>query len=88
MGEEDDLAEWVREVKSWNWLALRIRVGVEPVGDGGEQVVGRGSESGARGGKGRGDWVELEKISDALEYMRRLGRESMLLDIGIGSGAE
>ena len=51
-----------------------------------EEVVGRGSESGARGGKGRGEWVELEKISEALEWLRVRGREGLLLDIGMGGG--
>lgn len=85
IGEKDDLDEWLREVKSWNWLALRVRVGIEPVPDE-EQLDSRGRENGARGGKGRGDWTELEKLSDALEWMRRRGREKMLLDIGIGGG--
>ncbi|GMK53975.1 hypothetical protein CspeluHIS016_0105610 [Cutaneotrichosporon spelunceum] len=31
IGEREDLEEWTREVKSWNWLALRVRVGIEPV---------------------------------------------------------
>jgi len=85
MGEKDDLDEWVREVKSWNWLALRIRVGVEPLPSRAEEMGTRGKEDGARGGKGRGEWVELEKIGEALEWMRKRGREGLLLDIGIGS---
>jgi len=58
----------------------------EPIDDEEEEVVGRGSESGARGGKGRGEWVELEKISEALEWLRVRGREGLLLDIGMGGG--
>jgi hypothetical protein len=83
IGEAEDVAVWVREVKSWNWLALRIRVGVEPLPDG-DELGGKGKENGARGGKGRGDWVELEKISEALEWMRKRGRQDLLTDIGIG----
>jgi len=49
--------------------------------------VGRGSESGARGGKGRGEWTELEKISEALDWLRARGREALLLDIGMGGGS-
>jgi len=56
----------------------------EPIDE--DQVVGRGSESGARGGKGRGEWTELEKISEALEWLRSRGREGLLLDIGMGGG--
>jgi hypothetical protein len=85
IGTKDDLGEWIREVKSWNWLALRVRMTAEPIDDE-EEVVGRGSESGARGGKGRGEWVELEKISEALEWLRVRGREGLLLDIGMGGG--
>jgi hypothetical protein len=57
----------------------------EPIDDE-EEVVGRGSSDGARGGKGRGEWVELEKISEALEWLRVRGREGLLLDIGMGGG--
>ncbi|WOO77410.1 RWD domain-containing protein 2B [Vanrija pseudolonga] len=85
IGHRDDLDEWLREVKSWNWLALRVRLGIEPLP---EEALGggRGSESGARGGKGRGDWDELEKISEALDWLKKRGREQLLLDIGIGGG--
>lgn len=82
-----DLEEWLREVKSWNWLALRVRVGIEPV-TGEDQLSGRGSGAGARGGRGRGDWTELEKISDALVWMKKRGRQEMLLDTGIGGSSE
>lgn len=88
VGDKDDLEEWMREVKSWNWLALRVRVGVEPIRDAEVELEGRGKESGARGGKGRGDWVELKKIGDALEWLKKRGREQMLLDIGIGGSSE
>lgn len=86
IGEREDLEEWLREVKSWNWLALRVRVGIEPVPGGEEELEGRGKDVGARGGKGRGDWVELEKIGEALEWLRKRGREKLLLDTGIGGG--
>jgi len=96
IGSREDLVEWIREVKTWNWLALRVRMSAEPIpfdggsGDGGavrEELGGRGSESGARGGKGRGEWTELEKISEALEWLKVRGREALLLDIGMGGGA-
>lgn len=85
MGAREDLAEWVREVKSWQWLALRVRISPEPIDE--ADVGGKGRDSGARGGKGRGEWIELEKVGDAVEWMRRRGREKLLTDLGIGVGA-
>lgn len=90
MGTEGNLKEWLKEVKSWNWLNLRVRVGIEPIPPQYEerstvQDESRGKEDGARGGLGRGNWVELEKISDALTWMRDRGREEMLTEIGIGA---
>ncbi|WVQ83071.1 hypothetical protein IAT38_005209 [Cryptococcus sp. DSM 104549] len=88
IGELGDLEEWVREVKSWNWLALRVRMGPEPV-EGEDDRERKGNESGARGGKGRGEWVELEKIGDALEWLRGRGedeRAKILTDVGVGGG--
>jgi hypothetical protein len=89
IGHKDDLAEWVREVKSWQWLALRVRIAPEPVKDE-EGLEGRGKENGARGGKGRGEWQEVEKIGEAVEWLRRRGngREKLLTDLGMGVGAE
>ena len=74
-------------MKSWNWLALRVRLGIEPVPGGDEESAGRGKKSGARGGKGRGDWVEVEKIGEALEWLRLRGRDKLLVDIGIGASS-
>lgn len=85
-GTKDDLTEWIREVKSWNWLALRVRMSAEPIPGAHELEPGRGGEEGARGGKGRGDWVELEKINEALDWLKVRGREHLLLDLGIGGG--
>lgn len=90
IGTESNLKEWLKEVKSWNWLNLRVRVGIEPIPPEYEarstvQDESRGKEDGARGGLGRGNWVELEKISDALTWMRDRGREEMLTEIGIGA---
>ena len=84
IGDHDDLLEWLREVKSWNWLALKVRIAAEPLSDETEEF-GRGKDDGARHGKGRGEWVEVEKINEALDWLRARGRENLLLDLGIGS---
>lgn len=70
-GTEGDLDEFVREVKSWQWLALRLRVFEQSPG----QVT-----------PGRGQWTEVEKIGEAVEWLRAIGKERLLLDIGMGSG--
>lgn len=89
VGTKDDLDEWIREVKSWNWLALKVRMTPEPLNVDSLVPSGKGIDAGARGGKGRGEWVELEKIAEALEWLRsqESGREQLLLHLGIGSGA-
>ncbi|WWC96068.1 hypothetical protein V866_002935 [Kwoniella sp. B9012] len=88
IGSLSDLEEWIREVKSWNWLALRVRVAPEPIPEeeGVFEKEGKGKENGARGGKGRGEWVELEKINEALDWLRGRGqgRERILVDCGVG----
>lgn len=86
IGSRADLIEWLREVKSWQWLALRVRIAPEPVEE--EETGGKGKESGARGGKGRGEWVEVEKIGEAVEWMRQRGREKLLTNLGMGVGPE
>lgn len=83
-GTKDDLTEWIREVKSWQWLALRVRMSAEPIEGADEMGSTKGGERGARGGKGRGEWVELEKINEALDWLKVRGREHLLLDLGIG----
>ena len=86
IGAKSDLTEWVREVKSWQWLALRVRVAPEPIEE--TDIGGKGKDSGARGGKGRGEWIELEKIGEAVEWMRKRDRDSLLTDLGYGVGSE
>lgn len=87
VGERDDLVEWLREVKSWQWLALRVRIAPEPL-PGWITFTGsegnKGKESGARGGKGRGEWLEVEKVGEAVEWMKDRGRERLLTDLGLG----
>ena len=91
MGDRADLMEWLREVKSWRWLALRVRVAPETVPDfhTGEIDDGnqKGKEQGARGGKKRGEWTEVERVGEAVEWMKLRGRERLLADTGIGAGS-
>lgn len=82
-----DVEEFVRRVRGMQWFALRVRFveRVEPVvaaaadggGGGGAEVDGKGGE--------RGRWVEVEKVGEVVEEMRRMGRERYVLEMGIGS---
>ena len=74
-GQRDQLLDWLREVKSWQWLALRVRIAVEPL------------EHCAENTERHGEWTEYEKISDSLEWLRMRGRENVLLDIGMGGSS-
>lgn len=86
IGQHDDLVEWLKEVKRWNWLALRVRIGVEPVLGEPTEDGSKEKEDGARRGKGRGDWEEVEKINEALDWLRKRGREDLLFELGMGGG--
>lgn len=63
-------------VKAMQWLALRVRF-VEPLP---ENLVPQSME--------KRRWVELEKVGEVVEEMRRLGRESFVVEIGIGSAGQ
>ncbi|WVO18162.1 hypothetical protein L204_105865 [Cryptococcus depauperatus] len=87
IGNQRDLEEWTREVKSWNWLALRVRLPPCPIPEEEGNLSFKGQENGARGGKGRGKWIEVEKIGQALEWLRDRGGEGrvkLLVDMGVG----
>jgi hypothetical protein len=73
-GDVDDLEEFVREVKSWQWLALRLRV-LEELGDHGDQSAPRT----------KGHWDELHKMGEAIAWLSQIGRQNLLLDIGFGA---
>ncbi len=76
-GDYADLETFAREVKSWQWLALRMRV-LERLAEGeGEREAPRA----------RGSWEEVDKLGDAVAWLRKLGREQLLLDIGFGAGS-
>jgi len=72
-GSEDSVNEFVQNVKSLQWLALKVRF-VEALGDG-EPII---SEVGT-------PWVEFEKVGKVVEYMRLIGREKYVVEMGIGS---
>ncbi|KAI6017457.1 hypothetical protein EDC04DRAFT_478427 [Pisolithus marmoratus] len=75
-GDKENVEEFVRNVKAMNWLALRVRFveRVEPVCS---QAANIGNE-----------WVEVQKISEALELMRKKGRESCITKHGIGNSSK
>lgn len=89
-GRRDDLEQWLAEVKSWQWLALRVREPIQPmdVGDARVPVPSR-APTGERvredGSKRRGDWVELGKLGEAMEWLEKRGMERILIDAGVGS---
>ncbi|KAI0354690.1 hypothetical protein OH77DRAFT_481040 [Trametes cingulata] len=69
-GAKEDVEDFVSRVKSMQWLALRLRF-IEPAPQ-------------ARGDEFR-QWKEFEKVGEVVEEMRRLGRESFVVEMGIGS---
>lgn len=78
-GDYADLETVAREIKSWQWLALRMRA-LERLPD------GKGGATGSTGPRAKGSWEEVDKLGDAVEWLRKLGREKLLLDIGFGAG--
>ncbi|KAJ9107365.1 hypothetical protein QFC21_000815 [Naganishia friedmannii] len=71
-GDLTDLEDFAKEVKSWQWLALKLRV-LEPDKENTEKERQR-----------RGRWEEVTKIGEALEWLRGVGKEYLLTDSGIG----
>ena len=71
-GDLIDLEEFAREVKSWQWLALKLRV-LEI------DTTGRKQDR-----PGRGEWEEVTKIGEALEWLKGVGKEYLLTDSGFG----
>jgi hypothetical protein len=71
-GDLADLEEFAREVKSWQWLALKLR------------VLEADLSSKEQERPGRGKWEEVTKIGEALDWLRSVGKEYLLTDSGIG----
>ncbi|KAH8825672.1 hypothetical protein DL96DRAFT_1499901, partial [Flagelloscypha sp. PMI_526] len=70
-GTQDDIEEFVTDVKAMQWLALRVRF-VEPL----PFEVDPGSLR---------NWTEFQKVGEAVEEMKRLGREKFVVEMGVGS---
>lgn len=87
------MEEWLEEVKSWQWLALRVRLPLEPVSclnqleTGGTGVEdGRGEkDEREKATRARGDWRELGKLGEAMEWLESRGLQRILIDAGVGS---
>ena len=75
-GARDSVKEFAANVKSMQWLALRMRI-VEPVD--GADATGYGDTG------GKGAWREFQKVGEVVEEMKRLGREKYMIDMGIGN---
>ena len=76
-GEQESVEEFAANVKSMQWLALRMRF-VEPVDE-----VEDGSGNDGTGEKG--SWREFQKVGEVVKEMKRLGREQYVVDMGIGN---
>lgn len=76
-GDEEDIKEFIENVKAMQWLALRVRF-VEPLESSQDPHPTVGAPS---------PWVELQKIAEVLSYMRKRGRETTLTNLGIGNSA-
>lgn len=80
VGKRHALEEWTSEVKNWQWLALKTRIAVETC----EPLSGV-NDMDIQGMAGNGQWTEVEKVGEALEWLKRFGRDDILLDLGIGA---
>ncbi|KAH7926873.1 hypothetical protein BV22DRAFT_990509, partial [Leucogyrophana mollusca] len=74
-GAQENVENFVLNVKAMQWLALRVRF-IEPV-----VPTSRTDAS----GHSNQHWVELEKIGEVVEEMRKWGREHYVVEMGIGS---
>jgi acylphosphatase len=69
-GQQENVEEFVANVKAMQWLALKVRF-VEPI----DESIG-GHEK---------QWSEFQKVGEVVEEMRRIGREKYIVEMGIGS---
>ncbi|KAG8976531.1 hypothetical protein FRB90_009140 [Tulasnella sp. 427] len=71
-GKKEDVEDFVQRVKEMQWLALRVRF-VEPI-------------EGPDVGVTRQEWTEVTKVGEAIELMRKRGREKLIIGLGFGAG--
>jgi hypothetical protein len=79
-GEKESVEDFVAKVKAMQWLALRVRF-VEELEEESDGITD------GKDRKNEKQWVELEKVGEVVQYMRDIGRESYVLDVGLGAGA-
>ncbi|KAJ3854360.1 hypothetical protein EV368DRAFT_36908 [Lentinula lateritia] len=73
-GMQENIEEFVDNVKAMQWLALRLRF-MEPVLEGVDSHISAS----------RRQWTEFQKVGDVMEEMRRIGRQKYVVEMGIGS---
>jgi len=69
-GAQQNIEEFVSNVKSMQWLALRVRF-IELVDLGGDEH--------------QQSWTEFQKVGEVVDEMRGWGREKYVTEMGIGS---
>ncbi|KAG2144630.1 uncharacterized protein EDB93DRAFT_1104848 [Suillus bovinus] len=69
-GSQENIQEFVANVKSMQWLALRVRF-VEPI-----DLANDEHHQG---------WTEFQKVGEVVEEMRKRGRDKYITEMGIGS---
>ncbi|THV02296.1 hypothetical protein K435DRAFT_775649, partial [Dendrothele bispora CBS 962.96] len=78
-GAKEDVEEFVENVKGMQWLALRLRFLEALVDETKKKGTGVKEEGRLEG------WKEFQKVGEVMEEMRRIGRESYVVEMGIGS---
>ncbi|THU93589.1 hypothetical protein K435DRAFT_779787 [Dendrothele bispora CBS 962.96] len=80
-GSKEDVEEFVENVKGMQWPALRLRF-LEALVD---ETKKRGSGVKEEKEERLEGWKEFQKVGEVMEEMRRIGRESYVVEMGIGS---
>jgi acylphosphatase len=74
-GQQESVEEFVANIKAMQWLALRVRF---------IELAEPNNSVGSRSDQ----WLELQKIGEVLEQMRKRDRESLITDLGIGNSSK
>lgn len=69
-GSQENIQEFVANVKSMQWLALRVRF---------VELIDLANDEHHQG------WTEFQKVGEVVEEMRRRGRDKYITEMGIGS---